>query len=549
MSQTILIVDDSPVNRRILQRILSDHYTTLQAENGQQALELARQTGSRLSAVLLDLVMPVMDGLAFLKRIRAIPEFATLPVIVTTGQTDEDTEVQALRCGASDFLGKPYRPQIILARLETLIRLRETAALINRVERDSLTGLLNQEGFYERAGRVLAQRPMDLLVMDICNFKLVNDLYGDQAGDQLLRSIAGQLRREVTAPGSLLARKTGDQFLALIPPDPAAPEALWQRLNRWLTDYPLDMNLPVRVGAYHAENDALPVSVMCDNAKLAADSIRGRFDVRTAVYDVSMRTELRKNQELVKELEQGLAEGQFEAWYQPKCDPVTGRITGAEALVRWRHPERGIVPPDRFIPLMERSRLIVQLDRHMWEMVCRDLTRWSAEGRPVVPVSVNVSRVDVYDRNLAHKLEELARQYGLDPRLLPLEITESAYADDPAQLLAAVRDLHRRGFPIEMDDFGSGYSSLNMLAELPVDGVKLDIRFLQRFRQKSRSGELVRHLMELLDCLGLHVTAEGVETREQLFFLRELRCPMVQGRYYADALPPAEFEAFLLAHQ
>lgn len=551
MTRTVLIVDDSQVNRSILKRILAGRYETLEAADGQAALDVVRERGESLSAILLDLIMPGMDGFSFLDSLREEQAQGRIPVIVMTGEDGEDTEVRALRCGATDFLNKPYRPQIILARLENIIQLRETAALVGRVERDRLTGLYNQEGFYEQLERRLLsdpERALVLVAMDIGNFKLVNDLYGEPAGDELLAALGRSIQNSFGETGALLARKTGDQFLFAFP-EGAVDRLLLEREGRkWVRENALDLELPLRFGAYQIQGLTEPVSVMCDNAKLAADSIRGRYDVHFAVYDSSMRSQLLSDQQLADSLEESLRDGRFEAWYQPKWDPRTGKVVGAEALVRWNHPQRGPLSPDQFIPLFEKNRLITRLDRFMWERVCADLAAWQAAGRPAVPVSVNVSRVDVYDRRLPLRFQILTRKLGVDPALLPLEITESAYGDDPVQLADTVAELRRLGFPVEMDDFGSGYSSLNMLTELPLDGLKLDMKFMRNLGRDERGTKFLGHLMQMVMDLGLTITAEGVETAEQAAFLREMGCPRAQGLYYSGALPREEFEAFLLSH-
>ncbi len=544
MPRTILIVDDSRVNRSILKNILAGRYETQEAAEGREALNIVRAQGEALSAVLLDLRMPGMDGFAFLEQFRREFPAANLPVIVMTGEDGEDTEVRALRLGATDFLSKPYQPQIILARLENLIKLRETAALVNRVERDSLTGLLNKEGFCVRLERLLRDgASMDLVAMDIGNFKLVNDLYGEAAGDELLRAAARCAERSFGGEGVLLGRKNGDQFLFAFPPSERLESRLRRESQAW--EFPLDMNLPLRFGVCHVRGNGEPVSVLCDNAQMAADSIRGRYDVRVAEYDAAVRSQLLMDQELADDLEQGLRSGQFEAWYQPKCDPVTGNVVGAEALVRWNHPVRGPLSPDRFVPLFERTRLITKLDAFMWERTCRDLAAWVAGGNRAVPVSVNVSRVDVYQRGLARRLRALVQGMDIDPAMVPLEITESACADDPAQLADTIRALREQGFPVQMDDFGSGWSSLNMLTELPLDGVKLDMKFMQGFRSASRDRMFLTHLLEMLADLELEVTAEGVETAEQAAFLQKMGCRSAQGLYFSPALPREKFEQFL----
>lgn len=547
--RTVLIVDDNGVNRSVLRKILSEQYETLEAGDGWEALNIVAERGAGLSAILLDLIMPGMDGFTFLRELRQRYGESNIPVIVMTGEDNEATEIRALGYGATDFLGKPYRPQIILARLHNIIGLREASARVDRVARDSLTGLYNREGFYEQLERLMAEEPdapVEIVAMDIGNFKLVNDLYGEAAGDELIRSVACSVQKSFGGGGSILARKTGDQFLFAFPRGGMDGQKMWQISQTWA--FPLDMALPFRFGIYQTQGLREPVSVMCDNAKLAADSVRGRYDVHTAVYDRTMRRRLVADQKLTEDLEEGLRAGQFEAWYQPKCDPLDGRIVGAEALVRWNHPERGTLTPDQFVPLFERNRLITRLDRFMWERVCRDLSAWQKQGKPSVPVSVNVSRVDVYQRDLVRRLRDLVRGLEIDPAALPLEITESAYGDDAVQLKSTVKRLRKLGFRVEMDDFGSGWSSLNILTSLHLDGVKLDMRFLRENLSDDRGERFFRHLLEMMGDLGLSVTAEGVENAGQAEFLAAWGCHSAQGLYFAPPLPREEFEKFLLEH-
>jgi len=544
MAGTVLIVDDNPVNRTVLANILKGEYETLQAADGAEALEVIRQQTSALSAILLDLIMPGMDGYAFLEALgREFPR-AGIPVIVVTGDTG--AEVRALDLGATDFLGKPYRPRVILARLKNILQLRENAARLHRVERDSLTGLYNQEGFYQRVETLLHREPemeVDIVAVDVSNFKLVNALYGVNVGDEVLRQTARRLQKHFGC--DILARRTADQFLMAFPGGGISGEELWRQIREWTN--PLGLSLPVRLGICAARGTAVPVSILCDNAKIAADSIWNRYDCHWALYDDAVRTRLETEQQLADDLETGLRTGQLEAWYQPKCDPATGKVVGAEALVRWNHPTRGSLSPDAFVPLFERNHLILKLDRFMWERTCRDLAAWQQAGHPAVPVSVNVSRVDVYQRDLAEQLGELLDRLGIPRNMLPLEITESAYCDDPAQLNDTIRRLRQAGFLVEMDDFGSGWSSLNALTELPVDGVKLDRKFL-RDLETERGERFVRHLVEMIGDLGIPMTAEGVESARQASFLRELGCRSAQGLYYAPPMPRERFEAYLLEH-
>ena len=546
MTRRVLIINSDADDRRALREILSEQYSVLESAGGKEADAVIRRCYRDLAAVLMDTTVPDLNGLVVLQQLRGRHQAGDLPAIIITGPNTEEAELQALRWGAMDFLSRPYRPGVVLARLKNTINLWETAARVNRMEKDRPTGLYNLEGFYAHLEQLLQapEQPVDIVVMDIGNFKLVNDLYGEAAGDEVIRSVARNVERSF-GDRAILAHKTADQFLMAFPGG-VDGQRLWKESQTW--DFPLDMALPYRFGIYRPQKEE-PVSVMCDNAKLAADSIRDRYDIRVARYEAGMRSRLVSDQELAADLEKGIRSGQFEAWYQPKCDPATGKAVGAEALVRWNHPEKGALSPERFVPLFERNRLITRLDRFMWERTCRDLADWRERKVPMVPVSVNVSRVDVYQRDLVRRLSALVRKLDLDPAMMPLEITESAYAADPALLLTTISRLRKQGFLVEMDDFGSGWSSLDGLMRLALDGVKLDIRFLQDF-PKSRSGSrFLSHLLEMFSDLGLPVTAEGVENACQAAFLAEHGCRAAQGMYFAPPLPKEEFERFLREHQ
>ncbi|SFP89778.1 diguanylate cyclase (GGDEF) domain-containing protein [Oscillibacter sp. PC13] len=551
MGKRILLIDQNDRDRGDLKRILEGQYELWEAGSAQEAFGLLTGKNGSPDAVLLDLEQPDMDGLVFLEELKKRISPAESLVFLLAEEEPGETELQALRCGITDLIQRPFHAQTILTRLGSFLGLRETASLVGQVERDSLTAFYNREGFYARLEQLLKQNPnlpVDLVAMDIGNFKLVNDLYGEQAGDELIQTVARCASGSFGKSGAILARKTGDQFLFAFPGGGVGGQWLWRESQSWEARYPIDLNLPLRFGIYTIQGLTEPVSVMCDNAKLAADSIRGRYDVHWAAYDASIRQRLLEEQGLADDLAVGLRDGQFDAWYQPKCDPATGKTVGCEALVRWNHPVLAHLRPDQFVPLFERNRLITKLDAFMWERACRDLADYRDGGERAIPLSVNVSRVDVYQKNLVRYLQDLMARRRIDPGNIVLEITESAYADDPVQLTDTVRKLREAGFRVEMDDFGSGYSSLNLLMEMPLDGVKLDLRLLQDLEKDPRRSRFLQHLMKMVMDLGLSVTAEGVETAYQAKFLQEAGCRSAQGNYYSPPLPRAEFERFLKSH-
>lgn len=302
-------------------------------------------------------------------------------------------------------------------------------------------------------------------------------------------------------------------------------------------------------GIYEINDRTVPVERMCDRAILAVDSIKGQYQRIYAVYDATLREKLLREQAITDAMEAALSEKQFQIYLQPKYSLNTNSIAGAEALVRWIHPTWGFLSPGEFIPLFERNGFITRLDQYIWEAVCAQLRVWKDNGLPLIPVSVNVSRADVYQADLAQTLVGLIQKYDIDPAYLHLEITESAYAENLNQIISTVRQLHSLGFPIEMDDFGSGYSSLSMLGQMEVDMLKLDTKLVQNETAKPASQSILSDIITMAHRMRLSVVAEGVENREQLERLREFGIDYVQGFFFARPMPTDAFEALLRAQQ
>ena len=541
----VLVVEDNELNREILREILSEQYRVLEAENGEAALEILREHKSSISLIFLDVMMPVMDGYTFLDRIRADRELSLIPVVVTTQSNSESDEVAALSRGATDFVPKPYRPEVILHRAASLINLRESAAMVNQFKFDRITGLYTREFFYQRVEEYLAENPntqFSIVASNIVNFKVYNDAFGTKAGDRLLQQIADDIRSRMGEKG-VYARYGADRFLCLVERD---QEQLDRAAVEDHSHRPDSMrNLVMKLGVYEVTDRAVPVEKMCDRAFLAADSIKGQYNQHIAVYDDVLRDKLLREQAITDSMENALDEGQFTVYLQPKYSLHDDRLSGAEALVRWIHPEWGFMSPGEFIPLFEKNGFITQLDRYVWEQVCILLRDWKQKGYPDIAVSVNVSRADVYQDDLRDTLSGLVAKYGIEPRQLHLELTESAYTENPNQIISTVDKLREVGFIVEMDDFGSGYSSLNMLNQMKLDVLKLDMKFIQTETAKPAEQGIMRFVVNLARWLNLSVVAEGVETRAQLERLREVGCDYVQGYFFSRPLPSQEFETLL----
>ncbi|MEG2185280.1 MAG: EAL domain-containing protein [Cloacibacillus sp.] len=550
LKKNILVVDDNAINRRILHKILSGDYNVLEAENGEVALSILRKNYESISVVLLDIVMPVLDGYEVLKQMHEDAYLSKIPVIVASGQNSEDAEVRALSLGANDYVLKPYKPEIIKHRIANTISFKESSAFINSVQHDALTGVYGKDYFYLQVKETLQSNPdkkYDIICLDVERFKLVNDMYGMQVGDALLKHIGAVIMETLPEKG-FCGRIGGDEFACLIEHRESYQKNYFidsmEKVNKFSDT--IRLNLVLRYGIYYIEDASTPVNIMCDRAMLAKESIKGKYDTYFAYYDDAIRRKLLDEQLIVSDMKKALAEGQFTAYFQPKYDLKTDEIVGAEALVRWIHPEKGFMTPDSFIPLFEKNGFITDMDLYIWELCCQKIKAWRDAGNVTTPVSINVSRTDIYDPNLPQMILALVQKYELSPRDLHLEITESAYTENPEQLIETVSKLKKYGFIIEMDDFGTGYSSLNMLSELPIDILKLDMRFIQKEEKKHRDRSILSFIISLAKWMDLKVVAEGIETAAQVQLLQSLSCEYAQGYYYAKPMPQEQFEAHLL---
>lgn len=543
-NKRVLVVEDNALNRELLCHILSQKYQVLEAENGAQALEILRAHPGDISLIFLDVVMPVMDGYTFLAHLRSDSSLSFIPVIITTQGNSEEDELNALSHGATDFVPKPYRPKIILHRAANLIELQENAAMVNQFKYDRLTGLYSREYFYQKVAERLAEdpdTPYAIVCSNIENFKVYNDIFGTKAGDRVLKNIA-EAGRALTGEDGLCARYGADRFLYL-----QKQEALsgYLRQDSFLNKLVNVKDISLKWGVYKITAPSVPVEKMCDRAFLVADSIKGRYNQTVAVYDDVLRDKLLREQAITESMETALAEGQFAVYLQPKYWLKGNILSGAEALARWIHPELGFLSPAEFIPLFEKNGFITRLDRFVWEQTCMLLRRWRQEGYPAIPVSVNVSRADVYQEDLPETLTNLVERYGIEPQQFHLELTESAYTENPNQIITMVDELRRRGFVIEMDDFGSGYSSLNMLSQVHFDILKLDMKFIQTETAKPGEMSIMRFVVNLAKWLNLSTVAEGAETKAQVERLQDVGCDYAQGYYFSRPLPIPEFEALL----
>ena len=559
----MLIVDDVEMNRAILTQFFKNDYVIAEAANGQEALNIIRQ--QTVDIILLDLVMPVMDGFELLQVLKKTEKFAEIPVIVMTARNEGESEVRAVELGAADFITKPYNPAIVrmrvknvMARMENEWRKIEAAAQrrqINEmrhfIERDTLTGIYNRETFYTKAATLVqnnADVPYHIIYLDISCFKIINDLFHIETGNLVLRTAAAYFQTLVEGNG-LCGRMESDHFALCLPMERVNMDMIMQGLDNAVQSLSICHNILFYAGVYPVDNVFQPIDQMCDRAHTALNTIKGKYTTRFVYYDESMREMILDEQMILREMEYALEEKQFCLYMQPIYSISQHKAICAEALVRWIHPLKGLIAPGRFIPVFERNGFIVRLDRFVWESACQLLRAQKDTGAAVVPISVNVSRLNFYNFDFLDTIMGLLEQYELEPWMLKLEITESAYTDNPHQLLAVMRQFQEHGIKIFMDDFGSGYSSLNMLKTVPVDILKVDMSFVQNVENSDRAGSIMKNIVQMAHDIDTGIVIEGVETKPQVDFLQNIGCDNIQGYYFSKPLPVKQFQALLAKEQ
>ncbi len=416
---------------------------------------------------------------------------------------------------------------------------------------DELTGLIKREAFTEAVMNVVKENRDEvaageyaLVYFDIIRFKAINDMFGLLAGDALLKHMADAITR-AAKEDDVVCRLDADRFALFTNHSGKALEQLVEKLIDDITQYDLTFKITCNVGIYVTNEKALSVDSMIDRAVLALSSIKGSYTSKYKFFTESLRNDMLSEQEISGIMASALEDRQFVLYYQPQFNHSTGKIIGVEALVRWIHPEKGMISPGVFIPIFEKNGFITRLDLYVFEQVCVFVQKCMAEGLPLVPVSSNFSRYDIFQPNFVEMLETIRKKHGVPTDLLRVEITESAVVGGSEQANEVVKQLHECGYIVEMDDFGSGYSSLNVLKDIELDLIKLDMMFLVEKSDSNRGGMILSSIVRMAKWLGLPVIAEGVETIEQADFLKSIGCEYIQGYFYSRPLPENQYVEML----
>ena len=547
---SILIVDDDRSMRLALRNVFaSEDYQIEEAGNGMHAISMCQRKMPDL--VLMDAMMPEVDGFTACERIRSLPGGADTPVLMVTALENEESIVKAFASGATDFIPKPIHFAVLKQRVSRLIQANKVEQHVKKLAyHDSLTGLPNRTNLMQQLRLMVNRATIEgekiaILFLDLDRFKLINDTLGHDAGDILLKAVSERIGRCVRNQ-DFVARLGGDEFTIVLEgvmgKDVVSKiaEKICDTLSQPFVFLQQKMFVTTSIGISMFPDDGEDIGSLmkhADSAMFKAKENRNDY----CFYVQGMEDEIARRMELERELRHAIGAKQLVLYYQPQIDLSNGKIIGAEALIRWNHPVHGLVPPDTFIPLAEESGLINQVSDWVLEDSCRQLQCWNKDGHNL-KVAINMSSKDIQSEGFNEKLRQMLTLYDVSPKMLELEITESTLMENPEELEGELNAMREMGLTLAIDDFGSGFSSLNYLKRLPVDVLKIDQMFIRDLEKDENDMAIVTGIVALAKSMGLQTVAEGVETAEQYRLLQELGCDTCQGYYFSKPLPVAEFE-------
>jgi len=556
-SQRILIVDNVLANLAMLEALLAqENVAIIQTDSGKKALEILSNTA--VSLVILDVLMPEMDGCQVAELIHSNPKTQSIPIIFMTGVDNHEPNLfKGIQSGAVDVLYKPLQPEIIRSKVKVFLELDQQRQLIKHyAQHDRLTGLFNREQITNILVRLMAnarrsKKLLGLLFLDLDHFKSINDTFGHDAGDLLLKSVADRVRGAVRE-GDFVARLGGDEFAVILSELDSSESAglVAQKIldqmvmPHALTDHEILISSSIGIALY--DNQDKLASDLLKSADSAMYQAKKKGRSQFAYFSPDLEQKALKRMEIARDLNHTIDNNELSVFYQPQISASNGEVVGFEALMRWQKNQEWISPA-LFIPIAEETGLIPKLGEWILNASCKQLKRWQDQnllGR-IVKVSVNVSSRQIQSKNFLTVLKNALESSGLAPACLELELTESTVMDDPETTISVFKAIHQLGVEIAVDDFGTGYSSLAYLRHLPLDRLKIDQSFVRDIDIDRNDEAIVKAIIGLSHNLGLNVVAEGVETEEQSAFLRRHHCDTLQGYLFARPLPAVDIPDFL----
>lgn len=542
---TILVIEDNELNREILKEMLSDQYDVITSIDGLEGIRVLRENISVIDLVLLDVQMPVMDGYEVLVQVKSDPKLQNIPIMVTTSSNRVDEEERCLSLGAVDFLQKPYNPRIVKHRIHNILSLVQSKATLTEVEVDVTTGVYTRSAFKHYATELIAQNPntdYTLIVTDIVGFKHYVAQYGEVEGGELLARTARIL--ESNKPeGAMIGAYGFDQFVCLFPTGKDSKAKRLKHYGRISTRLGKQINAIIKIGVNEHIDHQLPLNLHIERTVVALDKIKHHYGEPMALVNDALLSQMDRRLAIEMQMQKALKRGEFEVYYQPKHNVRTGKLVGAEALLRWNSKTLGPVSPSEFIPIFEQTGFVAESDAFVWRETCKHIKQWREAGYALVPVSINLSRFDFHADETYERLLSIAREYQVPTYLLHIEVTESFFTDRLDEMKHTLTRFRDAGFKIELDDFGTGYSSLHFLADMPLDTVKFDRGFVLSI-EDPRQRRVLDACVNLAKRLKLHTLSEGVETEEQKAYVKEMGVEIIQGFLYSKPLSHSAFEQY-----
>ena len=432
-----------------------------------------------------------------------------------------------------------FQQEALIAKKDAIKRQQE----IYNATHDNLTGLYTKEALFEKIRETLTEKPDKqywLAYFDIKDFKIVNDIFGSDMGDSVLLKVASWLRENSTKEW-LFGRLGGDDFGIFLPAGDANLEQLERRFTRYvISNGSIEHRILMHMGVYKINTPSIDVSIMFDRAQLALTSVKNEYNKHIAFYDNKMRDQVMWDQKISAQIEKAIEEKQVRPYLQPIVDN-NGKIIGAEALIRWDHPKEGFLHPETFIPTFEKNGMIADLDKYIWRSACEILSTWTGEKAKLF-ISINISPKDFLFMDVFAEINALIHEFKIEPSRLRIEITETVMMTEAENRMAILNRFRESGFIVEMDDFGSGYSSLNQLKDMPLDVLKIDMKFLSSSKNSQKAEIILRNVLKLSGDLGLFSLTEGVETEDQYNMLSQMGCNLFQGYFFAKPMTVDEFE-------
>lgn len=544
----ILIIDDDKISHVILNKMLDGDFDILHAYHGSEGLDYLKTFKDSISVILLDLNMPVMNGFEFLNYYKKNNDFNNIPVIVLTQESDQKVEATILSSGAVDYVKKPYDKNILNHRINNIIKLSESDQKINNLERDPETDAYTSVVFFEKARELIFTNPdkkFSILSFVLPKYSLYTELFGSLNAKKNVGELIKNISEKVQGKNGVLGRIEKEYFAVIIETKFVEIDYINHAIEEFEENFSTELKIKINLGIYDIEKPEENLEICYDKAKIAATKITS-INNRVVKFDDTLRSMIMEQEFITSQVEKAIKNNEFHVYYQPQFSLKDGHMYGAEALVRWFHPTRGLISPGAFIPILEKNGYIFRVDLYIWESVCKSIRKWLDMGIKVVPISVNLSRIDIYNPHIVTHLKNLIEKYQLSYDLLHLEITETAYTENSAQLIQVIKTLKDIGFSIEMDDFGSGYSSLNMLSDIPFDVLKIDAMFLGKNINTFEKQSIISFIIKLAKSLNLEVIAEGIEYDDDLEFLVNESCDVGQGYLLSYPLPIEKFEDRLI---